>query len=223
MYIACNCLPRRKIICGFRPPRWAIQRRIGVGYIEYSIWVASGLVIGAAIGAEIPGGMEAESGVRGHADLVMGNRAEHDGAGRGAQAVDDDGLAGSAQALVFVDIGSDPAAAVIGNADHCMARAHALPAGEPPRATPSRTSCPSPSPNLSNPNLIALCDARLRQRVAEIVILSRRRGPLKSNSNQVLQRALHPAARKGPELEQVNESVWRCAIGAAAPFAVDRD
>src|SRR3982074_3950337 len=40
-----NCLPRRKIMCGVKPPRCAIQRRTGDGYIEYSIWVASGLVI----------------------------------------------------------------------------------------------------------------------------------------------------------------------------------
>ena len=39
-----NCLPRKKIMFGFKPPRWAIQRRTGVGYIEYSICVASGLV-----------------------------------------------------------------------------------------------------------------------------------------------------------------------------------
>ena len=29
-----NCLPRRKIICGLSPPRWAIQRRTEDGYIE---------------------------------------------------------------------------------------------------------------------------------------------------------------------------------------------
>src|SRR5215210_9512573 len=40
-----NCLPRRKIICGFNPPRCAIHRRIDDGYIEYRICVASGLVI----------------------------------------------------------------------------------------------------------------------------------------------------------------------------------
>ncbi len=39
-----SCLPRRKIICRFSPPRCAIQRRTGDGYIEYSILVASGLV-----------------------------------------------------------------------------------------------------------------------------------------------------------------------------------
>src|SRR5450759_245480 len=44
LYMACNCLPRRKIICDFNPPRCAIQRRTGEGYIEYSICVASGLV-----------------------------------------------------------------------------------------------------------------------------------------------------------------------------------
>src|ERR1700730_7709737 len=39
-----NCLPRRKIMCGVKPPRAAIQRRTCDGYIEYSICVASGLV-----------------------------------------------------------------------------------------------------------------------------------------------------------------------------------
>src|ERR1700679_1640691 len=39
-----NCLPRRKIMFRVSLPRWAIQRRTGEGYIEYSIWVASGLV-----------------------------------------------------------------------------------------------------------------------------------------------------------------------------------
>src|ERR1700738_1225873 len=39
-----SCLPRRKIICGFSPPRAAIQRRTGKGYIEYSVRVDSGLV-----------------------------------------------------------------------------------------------------------------------------------------------------------------------------------
>ena len=32
-----SSLPRRKIICGFNPPRAAIQRRTGDGYIEYSV------------------------------------------------------------------------------------------------------------------------------------------------------------------------------------------
>src|SRR4029079_7721562 len=40
----CSALPRRKIIFGVNPPRCAIQRFTGAGYIEYSIWVASELV-----------------------------------------------------------------------------------------------------------------------------------------------------------------------------------
>ncbi|WP_249225787.1 hypothetical protein [Tardiphaga alba] len=51
----------------------------------------------------------------------MRNGAEHDSAGRGAEAVDDNGFARGAQALIFIDIGSDPAAAVIGDADHGVA------------------------------------------------------------------------------------------------------
>src|SRR3979411_1893712 len=39
-----NCLPRRKSMRDVKPPRCEIQRRTGVGYIEYSIWVASALV-----------------------------------------------------------------------------------------------------------------------------------------------------------------------------------
>jgi len=39
-----SCLPRRKIICGFSPPRAAIQRRTRDGYIEYSVRVAPELV-----------------------------------------------------------------------------------------------------------------------------------------------------------------------------------
>ena len=62
--------------------------------------------------------------MRGDADLVVGDRAEDDGAGRGAEPVDDDGFARGAQALVFVDIGADPAAAVIGDPDHGMAWPH---------------------------------------------------------------------------------------------------
>ena len=111
-------------MCGVSPPRAAIQRFTGGGYIEYSIWVASGLVIGAAVGAEIPRRVEPESGVRGHADLVMGHRAENDGAGGGAQAVDDHGLARAAQVLIFVDIGADPAATILTDTNHRMARAN---------------------------------------------------------------------------------------------------
>ena len=45
LYMVCNCLPRRKIMCGVSPPRCEIQRFTAAGYIEYSIWVASGLVM----------------------------------------------------------------------------------------------------------------------------------------------------------------------------------
>src|SRR5262245_51921869 len=39
-----SCRPERKIIRGFNPPRWLIQRRMLAGYSENSIRVASGLV-----------------------------------------------------------------------------------------------------------------------------------------------------------------------------------
>ena len=39
-------------MCGVNPPRWAIQRFTGDGYIEYSIWVASGVGNREPIGAE---------------------------------------------------------------------------------------------------------------------------------------------------------------------------
>ena len=41
-----------------------------------------------AVGAHVPGGMKAEIGPLGDADLLVRHRTEHDGAGRGAQAVD---------------------------------------------------------------------------------------------------------------------------------------
>ena len=37
--------PRKKMSCGFNPPRAAIQRRTWDGYIEYSVRVAPGLVV----------------------------------------------------------------------------------------------------------------------------------------------------------------------------------
>jgi len=111
-------------MCGVSPPRCEIQRRTGDGYIEYSIWVASGLVTARAIGAEIPRRVKSQIGMRRHADLVVGNRAQHDGAGRRTQTVNDDRLARAAQALIFVDIGANPATAVLGNPNHGVARAH---------------------------------------------------------------------------------------------------
>ncbi len=78
-------------MCGLSPPRCAIQRRTCDGYIEYSSWVASGLVIARPL--EPKGGMEAERRVRGHTDPVVRDGAENNGAGGGAEAVDDDGFA----------------------------------------------------------------------------------------------------------------------------------
>ena len=84
-----------------------------------------GIGNGAAIGAEIPRRVESEHGMRGNANLVVRDRAEDDGAGRGAQAVDDHGFAGGAQALISVDVGADPAAAVIRDPNHRMTCPHA--------------------------------------------------------------------------------------------------
>ncbi len=93
--------------------------------------------------------------MRGHADPVMGNGAEHDGAGRGAQAVDDDLLAGGAQVLIFVDVGADPAAAIVGNPNHRLARAHPC-QQENRREQPVTNFISQPQFNLSNPNLMIL-------------------------------------------------------------------
>jgi hypothetical protein len=45
LYIARSALPRRRIMRGVKPPRSAIQLCTGIGYIEYSCWVASRLVM----------------------------------------------------------------------------------------------------------------------------------------------------------------------------------
>ena len=119
-----SCLPRRKIICGFSPPRAAIQRRTGEGYIENSICVASGLVTERPWAPKSHAAWKPRLACDVTQILVVRNRAENDGARRGAQAVDDDRLARSAQALIFVDVTADPAAAIISNPDHRMARAH---------------------------------------------------------------------------------------------------
>jgi hypothetical protein len=64
-----NCFPRRKIICGFSPPRAAIRRRARKGY---SICVASGVGNLAAVGAKIRRRVEAQIGARRHAILSCG-------------------------------------------------------------------------------------------------------------------------------------------------------
>ena len=193
---------------GVRPPRAAIQRRICDGYIEYSIWVASGLVTARPLAPKSQAAWNSEIGVRGDADLVAGNRAEDDGAGRGAEAVDDDGFARSTQALIFVDVSSDPPPAIVGNPDHGLRRPHARKQEnrrEQPRYQPH-----SPAPVGSvEAESGRLRDARLPLGSFETWILSRQRRPLKTNSNQVLRRRCTRPA-KGPKLEHDNESL-RCA------------
>src|SRR3977135_410806 len=44
-YIAARSRPLRKIMRGDSPPRWSIQRCTASGYMEYSVCVASGLVV----------------------------------------------------------------------------------------------------------------------------------------------------------------------------------
>ena len=106
----------------------------------------------AAVGAEIPGGVKAEIGVRGHANLVVGNGAENDGAGRSTETVDDHRFAGGAQALIFVDIGADPAAAVVRDPNHGMACPDARDQQDR-REQPRNELHDQPQSNLSNPNL----------------------------------------------------------------------
>jgi len=78
----------------------------------------------AAIGTEVPGGVKSEIGFRRHADFVMGNGPQNDGAGGSAQAVDNHRLARTTKVLVFVDVGSDSAAAILGDPDHCVTSSH---------------------------------------------------------------------------------------------------
>ena len=48
----------------------------------------------ATVGAEIPSGVEAKRRARGHADFVVRDGTEDDGAGRGTETVNDHGFAG---------------------------------------------------------------------------------------------------------------------------------
>ena len=101
--------------------------------------------------------MEAEIGVRGNADPVVGNRAEHDGAGRGAQAINDDGFARGTQALVLVDIGADPPTAIIGYPHYGLACPHPRQQQHRGKQTRQQLHHPSPSQSqVSKPNLIVL-------------------------------------------------------------------
>src|ERR1700721_1195021 len=53
--------------------------------------------------------------------LVMRNRSENDGAGRGTKTVDDHHLARATYALIFIDVCSDPAARVLHNPNRRVA------------------------------------------------------------------------------------------------------
>ena len=117
--------------------------------------------------------MEAEAGVRGYADPIMGNRAENDGARGGAQAVDDDCLAGGAQALIFVDIGADPAAAVVGNPHYRLARPYPCQQQHSCKQPRHQLHIPAPSRKRETES-DCLRDARLTVESFETVILSRR-------------------------------------------------
>ena len=54
----------------------------------------------------------------------MGNGAKNDGAGRGAQTVDNDRLARTAQALIFIHVNANPAAMVLNNQHRRMTGAN---------------------------------------------------------------------------------------------------
>ena len=78
----------------------------------------------SAIHAEVIGGVEAEPGAGGNADLVVRYRAEDESARRGAETVDYHGFAGRAQAVEFFEVVSDLAAPIIRYADCCMTCTH---------------------------------------------------------------------------------------------------
>jgi hypothetical protein len=75
----------------------------------------SGIGYLPAVGTAIPCGVKSELSARGHAYLVMRNRTENDGPGRGTITVDDQHCARAAHALILIDIGFDPAARVLRN------------------------------------------------------------------------------------------------------------
>src|SRR5262245_12762986 len=141
---------------------------------------------GAAVGAEIPGSVKAEIGRRGNADAVMRNGAEHDGAGRGAETIDDHGLAGRTQALILVDISADAAAAIIRDPYHCVTGAHPCQKENRRKQTSHELHVEAPSPSRNRirtsfvmPTITACC---------RTAFLSRGPSALKPNSNAVLQR-----------------------------------
>ena len=76
----------------------------------------------ATLGAEVIRGVEAERRARGHADIVVRDRTQDDGAGRETETIYHHGFAGSAQAHKFVEVGSDAAAAITRDTNARMAR-----------------------------------------------------------------------------------------------------
>jgi len=80
---------------------------------------------GAALGTEIPSSVEAKRRAGGHADFVVRDRVEDDGAGRGTETVNDHGFAGWAKAPISVDVCSDPAAVIVRDPDYRMTCSHA--------------------------------------------------------------------------------------------------
>src|SRR5712671_1894782 len=73
------------------------------------------------VGTGIPGSVKSEPGAGSHAYLVMSNRTENDGAGRGTITIDDHHLARAMHPLVSIDVGSDPAARVRHNPNRRVA------------------------------------------------------------------------------------------------------
>ena len=80
-----------------------------------------GIAFFTTVGSGIPGGVESELGARGHANPIMRNRAENDGAGRETITVYDYHLARTAQALILIDVDSHPAATILPNPNRRIA------------------------------------------------------------------------------------------------------
>ncbi len=84
-----------------------------------------GIGYSTTVGSGIPGGVESELGARGHANPVMRNRAENDGAGRETNTVYDYHLARTAQTPILIDLGAHPAATVLPNPNRRIACSNA--------------------------------------------------------------------------------------------------
>src|SRR5229473_860493 len=92
-YMAARSRPLRKIMRGDNPPRWSIQRCTSVGYMEYSVCVASGSAILRPLEAGFQAAWNPSLAREVTQILVMRNRAESDGAGRETNTVYDYHLA----------------------------------------------------------------------------------------------------------------------------------